>query len=104
MALLTESQYRRIRNRAEQKAHDSGVPVRWVKGAIHDAAQAIVDALDGTVPLTRSEVPAGGGIGFQVVMSARIDAATASHGVSFTNAEKKWLFAFTVEQIYERDK
>ena len=104
MAALTDQQRRLIRNRAERKAQSLGVPIRWVKVAIHDAAQAIVDTLDGVVNLTRSEVPPGDGIGFPAVLSARIDTATSQHSLTFTTAEKKWLFAFVVEQIFERDK
>jgi hypothetical protein len=104
MAALTDRQRRLIRNRAERKSQDLGVPVRWVKGAIHDAAQAIVDTLDGTVNLTRAEVPPGEGIGLPAILSARIDTATSAYGVTFTNPEKKWIVAFTLEQLFERDK
>ena len=104
MATLTISELRKIRNRAEAKANTTGIPIRWVKAAIHDTVQAIEDAIDGTINITRLEVPGGAGEGFNIIVSARIDAAAIPYGLTFTNAEKKWLFAFVVEQKYERDK
>ncbi len=104
MAILTFDEKRKIRTRVEIKAIALGIPIRWVTTALHAGAQAIEDMLDGTINITRIEVPGGAGEGFDAIMAARIDAATLPHGLTFTNPEKKWFFAFVIEQKYRRDK
>ena len=94
MATLSKAEKFKIMRRAELKSNTASIPIRWAKQAIVDAAQAIEDAVDGTVNITRSEVPVDPGAGFNVIVSGRIDAATTPHGLTFTNSEKKWLFAF----------
>lgn len=102
MAALTDEQKVRVRNAAERKAISSGQPVRWVKDALNAVTQAIADTLDGDTLLQRAEINPSG-TGFPAVMSARIDAASQPYGISFTVAEKKWLFAFVCEVIFLRD-
>ena len=103
MATLTTEEKNAIVKRAGVKSAAAGVSIRWVKQAIYDSAQAIEDAVSGDINLTRTEVPAGPGIGFNIVVSGRIDTAASPYGITFTNAEKKWLFAYVMEQTYTRD-
>jgi hypothetical protein len=89
MATLTDEEKRKIRNAAERKANANSVSISWVKGAVNDAAQAIEDAISAAA--------------FQTQVSSDIDTATSSYGVTFTNQEKKWLFAFVCEHKFRRD-
>lgn len=102
MAAMTTSQKTQIRQAASRKATQLGVPVDWVKDAINDAAQAIINTLDGDVPLQQSEIGPTG-TGFNVVMSNRIDNATSPYGFTFNVTQKKWLFAFVCEIVFQRD-
>jgi hypothetical protein len=104
MATLTDAEKIKIIRRAHEKAHAAGVPVRWVKAALLDVVQTIQDAVDGTINIQKAECAAGTGTGFNVIVSDRIDVTATTHGLTFTTAEKKWLFAFTMELTYERDK
>lgn len=89
MTILTNEEKRKIRNAAERKANQNDLPISWVKDAINDAAQAIEDAISD---------PA-----FQTSVSDGIDVATAPYSISFTNQEKKWLFAFVCDHKFRRD-
>lgn len=102
--MLTLEEKQKIVKRAYQKAKTLDIPVRWVKDTLHEIAETIQDAVDGTVKLTRIEVPGGAGVGFNVLVSDRIDVVATTHGLTFSNAEKKWLFAFVMELTFERDK
>lgn len=85
---LTATQKQRVRNWAEEKARNSGVPVTWVKAAIND----VCDAFD-TFLLDN-----------QASINTRINNASQPHGVTFTAAQKKILFALYCLAKYEQDK
>lgn len=89
MATLTNDEKRKIRNAVERKANENDIPISWVKGAINEAAQAIEDAISD---------PA-----FQISVSDDIDTATSAYSITFTNQEKKWLFAFVCDLKFRRD-
>ena len=89
MATLTDAEKVKIRNVIAKKAAKSDVPVSWVKGAINDAAQAVEHILDS--------------VAFQTQVSSDIDTASSSYGVTFTNAEKKWISAIVMDLKYVRD-
>jgi hypothetical protein len=89
MTTLTNVELRKIRNRVERRANAAGAPIDWVKAAIHDAAQAIEDEISDTA--------------FRSQVSGAINTATTPHGITFTVAEKEWLFAYVCEATYGRD-
>jgi hypothetical protein len=87
MATLTDREKTMIRNRAEQKATEAGVPIRWVKGALNDSAQAVEDLI----------------VSSATAISNTIDAASQPYGITFTATEKKWIVALTVLMKHNRD-
>ena len=90
MAILTDKELVLFRNAAEKKSLEMDVPIRWVKLCLRDVAQAMEDVLD---------APA-----FKTAISNAIDGAATPYSVTFTNAEKQWLFAFVMGLAYDRDK
>lgn len=87
MAILTDEEKTKIRNAAARKADEIGVPIRWVKGALNDVAQAVEDLL----------------VNNATAISNAIDAASEPYGITFTAAEKKWIVALTVLMKHNRD-
>lgn len=87
MATLTDKEKVKIRNAAARKASEADVPIRWVKGALNDAAQAVEDLI------VASAVP----------INNAINTASAPYGITFTATEKKWIVALTVLMKYNRD-
>lgn len=87
MATLTTEEKTKIRNAAARKAVEADVPVRWVKGALNDAAQAVEDLI----------------IASAIPISNAINAASQPYGITFTAAEKKWIVALTVLMKHNRD-
>lgn len=87
MATLTTEEKVKIRNAAARKANEAGVPIRWVKGALNDAAQAVEDLI------VASAIP----------ISNAINTASAPYGITFTATEKRWIVALTVLMKHNRD-
>lgn len=87
MATLTDEEKTKIRNAAARKADKAGVPIRWVKGALNDAAQAVEDLINNS----------------SIAISNVINAASEPYGITFTAAEKKWIVALTVLMKHNRD-
>ena len=74
MATLTDAEKVKIRNATERKANANGIPIRWSKAALNDAAQAVEDLL----------------VSSAATISSTIDTATVGpYGVTYTAAEKK---------------
>lgn len=90
MATLTTAELVLLRRKAAEKARELDIPIRWVKGAINAAAQAVEDAMDAA--------------SFKSQVSSDMDTATSPFGVTFTNAEKKWIGAHVKEIVGLRDK
>jgi hypothetical protein len=101
MAVLTDLERTNLRNFMERKAQQANTPVVWVKQQINDAAQVICDTLDGTVPLTRTEISPGG-TSLPAVLSLRADLATAP--LILTNEQKRFLIAKVFEVKFQRDR
>ncbi len=101
MAPLTGQDKQEIRNFMEQKAYETGIAVRWIKAAIHDAAQAIEDIEGGTYKI---QCPEDKLLSIVDIGSREVDAATAPYGLTLTNQEKKWLRAKVLERRFIKDK
>jgi hypothetical protein len=87
MATLTTEEKQKIRRGMERKAYEVGLNIRWIKAAANDAAQAVEDALQAAKPS----------------ISTDIDTATTSYGITFTNAEKRYIGALVMEVLFSRD-
>jgi hypothetical protein len=85
---LTANQKQRARNWMERKAKEAGLPVSWVKGAVNDA----LDAIDGLMTSNAGAI------------STAINGASQPHGITFTAAQKKILFALWAEAKFDTDK
>jgi hypothetical protein len=89
MATLTEDERLAIRKRAAEKAQEFDVPIRWVKAALNDSAQAVEDVLSS--------------VAVQTAVSDDIDTASGAYGVTFTAQEKRWIAALVMATKYTRD-
>lgn len=87
MATLTDEEKVKIRNAAARRANEAGVPIRWVKGALNDSAQAVEDLLANSA----------------LAISNAINAASEPYGITFTAVEKRWIVALTVLMKHNRD-
>lgn len=84
MAILTDKQKSDLRNGLEETS--AGGPVTYVKSEVNDAFQAIEDFIESN----------------RTTVSSDID--TAVGGFIFTNAQKKFMFAYYCDQKFRRDK
>lgn len=92
MATLTVTELAKARNFCE----GSFAPVGYTKPQINAALQAIEDTI-------RTRLIAGGDVGqtVQQVVSAAVDASSA---FSWSNAQKKILFALWSDLTFQKDK
>lgn len=99
MAALTDTEKRQLRRQMENKANSLGAAVRWDKAGIHAVMQAIEDRIltDTIGTGNNTKTPA-------TIISEAVDAAATIHGLTFTVAEKKFIFAFWAKAKFERDK
>lgn len=89
MAVLTDDEKVKIRREIARIAAENSIPVSWVKGAIHDAAQVFEDILASAA--------------FKTQVSDDMDTATSPYGITFTNQQKKWIGAMVMYVNYVRD-
>ena len=85
---LTATQKDRARQWMAQKAKDASVPVTWVKAAVNDT----LDAIDTDMTAHKA------------TLSTAMNTASTPHGITWTAAQKKILFALWSEITFNTDK
>ena len=87
MAVLTESEHIQVMRFMERLATLNGLPVNYIKDVIRDAGQGVEDLLTSSIG----------------TISDTIDTATASHGITLSVNQKRWLVSKVFELKFRRD-